>query len=329
MRTSGCLGRILASAAAFWLRARSTSRSSRSCWRFPAAAMTMLPPLYVERWNPAMARRLIVEITSRVPITGRPSGCDPKTASEKRSWTSSCGVSSYIAISSSTTSRSASSSARDRRDDDVAPVVRRAVEPGDRPPADRRDHVPRADHGPPERVRAEDRLREEVVDQLLRRVLVHRDLLEHDLALGVELGEGRAEDHVGHHVDGGLEVGVGHARVDDGVLARGGRVQLAPEAVEDLRDLLGGVGARAFEEQVLDEVRDARAVVPLVARPRTDPEAERDRADARHALRHDALPRIEFREDVLLHRLIVPGATPRNFRWKWAYFDPLQRCAAC
>jgi len=63
----------------------------------------------------AMARRLIVEITSRVPITGRPSGCDPKTASEKRSWTSSCGVSSYIAISSSTTSRSAFISSPSKR----------------------------------------------------------------------------------------------------------------------------------------------------------------------------------------------------------------------
>ena len=53
----------------------------------------------------------MLEITSLVPITGRPSGASPKTASEKRSWTSSCGVSSYIAISSRTTSRSESSSA--------------------------------------------------------------------------------------------------------------------------------------------------------------------------------------------------------------------------
>src|SRR6478609_82338 len=51
-------------------------------------------------------------MTSAVPITGRPSACDPNTASEKRSCTSSPGVSSYIAISSSTTSRSWSSSAK-------------------------------------------------------------------------------------------------------------------------------------------------------------------------------------------------------------------------
>ena len=50
------------------------------------------------------------EITSARPITGLPSGCPPKTASAAMSWTRSWGVSSTIAISSSTTSRSESSS---------------------------------------------------------------------------------------------------------------------------------------------------------------------------------------------------------------------------
>ena len=84
---------------------------------------------------------------------------------------------------------------------------------------------------------AEDRLPDQVVDELLRRVLVHRDLLEHDLALGVEVVEVRREDHVAHHVERGLDMAVGHAREDDGVLARGGGVQLAAEPVEDLGDL--------------------------------------------------------------------------------------------
>ena len=46
----------------------------------------------------------------------------------------------------------------------------------------------------------------EVVHELLWRVVVHRDLLEHHLPLGVELGERRREDHVAHHVHCGLEV---------------------------------------------------------------------------------------------------------------------------
>ena len=55
---------------------------------------------------------------------------------------------------------------------------------GDR---DRGDHLGLAEHPAPERVLAEDRLGEHVVDPVLRLVLVHRDLLEHDLALGVDL----------------------------------------------------------------------------------------------------------------------------------------------
>ena len=54
----------------------------------------------------------------------------------------------------------------------------------------------RADHRPPERVAAEHRLGDQVVHEVLRVVLDHRDLLEHDLALGVDLREDRLEDHV-------------------------------------------------------------------------------------------------------------------------------------
>ena len=135
-----------------------------------------------------------------------------------------------------------------RRDDDVAGPVHGAVVGAERAAADVRDHLRGADHRPPERVRAEDRLREQVVDQLLRGVLVHRDLLEHDLALGVDLGERRREDHVRHHLERRLDVPVGHPRVDDRVLARGGGVQLGAHRVERLRDLLRVVGAGALEE---------------------------------------------------------------------------------
>ena len=167
--------------------------------------------------SPTIARRLTVEMTSAVPITGRPSGCV-----------------------------------------------------------------------------AEHRLREEVVDELLRRVLVHRDLLEHDLALLVDLGERGREDHVGHDVERRLDVVVGHAREDDGVLARGRGVELGAHRVERLRDRLRVEAARALEEQVLDEVRDARAVGALVAGADVDPEAERDGADAAHPLRDDALAAVEL-----------------------------------
>ena len=196
-----------------------------------------------------------------------------------------------------------------RGEHDVAADVHRAVVGGERAPADRRDHVARADHRPAERVVAEHRFREEVVHELLRRVLVHRDLLEHDLALGVELGERRREDHVRHHVERGLEMRVGNARVDDGVLARGRRVQLAAEPVEDLRDLLRACSDDApLKRRCSRKCETPGALLFLVARAGADPVAERDGADARHALGDHALAGIELGDLVLPHRRIVGDA---------------------
>ena len=124
-----------------------------------------------------------------------------------------------------------------RGEHDVTGHVHRAVVGGDRLLVDAGDHLGRADDRPPERVVAEDGLGEQVVDELARRVVDHRDLLEDDLALGLELFEDRLEDHLGHHVECRLELLVGDARVDDGVLAARGRVQLAAERVEGLGDL--------------------------------------------------------------------------------------------
>ena len=105
------------------------------------------------------------------------------------------------------------------RDDDARPgvcpaVVRRECSTRDRP-----DHVPPSDHGPAERVAAEDRLGRDVVDEVVRRVLDHGDLLEDDLTLGVDVVERRTEDHVCHHVERRLEPFVGDTGVDDGRLA--------------------------------------------------------------------------------------------------------------
>ena len=190
-------------------------------------------------------------------------------------------------------------------DDDVVVRVRGTVVGGERPAGDGRDHLGAADHRPPERMAAEDGLGDDVVDEVLRVVVDHRDLLEHDLALGVDVREDRVVDHPDHDVERGLEPVVRHPRVEQRRLPRGGGVQLSAEPVEDLCDLLRRVRAGALEEQVLDEVRDARARVRLVARAGPDPEAERDGAHARHLLGDDSLPGRELRELVALHRPIV------------------------
>src|SRR5207253_1842684 len=66
-----------------------------------------------------------------------------------------------------------------------------------------------------------------------------------------------------------------------------------------------------LEEEMLDEVRSASPVGPLVAGAHVDPEAERDGAHARNPLGDDALARIELAEDDLLHARMVGDAYAR------------------
>ena len=201
-----------------------------------------------------------------------------------------------------------------RSEDDARAGIRTAVVGGERPGRHGLDHVRPTDHGPTERVPAEHRVGGEVVHEVMRSVLDHRDLLEHDLPLGVDIPERGAEHHVGHHVERGLEAVVRDPGVDDGRLARGRRIQLAAELVEDLGDLLRAVPRGALEEQVLDEVGDPGARLGLVARAGADPEAERDRPDAGQALRDDALPTLELGQLVAHSAVMVDGGGRRRPR---------------
>ena len=191
-----------------------------------------------------------------------------------------------------------------RRDDDVVRPVPAAMKGAERALGDVRDHLGRPKDWAAQRVAAEDGLRDEVEDELLRRVVHHGDLLEHDLSLGVEVVEAGSEDHVGHDVERRLQVLVEHARVDDRVVAGRGGVQLAAEGVEDLGDLEGRVGRRALEEQVLEEV-----VTPAWASSSSREPAPIQRPIAPSArlerLGDDARPAVEGRQQVVLHARIV------------------------
>ena len=100
------------------------------------------------------------------------------------------------------------------RDDDVVVGVNTPVVGRESLARDRRDHRGAPDHGPAEWMASEDRCRDDVVNEILRVVVDHRDLFEHDLALGVDLGEHRVVDHADDHVERRLEPVVGDARVE-------------------------------------------------------------------------------------------------------------------
>ena len=150
--------------------------------------------------------------------------------------------------------------------------------------------------GRPERVAAEDGLAEHVEHRVLRVVLVHRDLLEHDLALGVHVLERRTPDHVGHHVEGGRQVLVEHARVDRGALLVGAGVELGAHAVEELVDLGGRVAIGAAEQQVLEEVREPGLGRGFTARAGGHEEPQGRGPHGGHGLRDDPQPGVKLRD---------------------------------
>jgi hypothetical protein len=186
------------------------------------------------------------------------------------------------------------------RDDDIGPRVAGPVVGVDLRNRDRCDHLRFAEDPPSERMVAEDRVGEEVVHAILRLVLVHRDLLQHDRALGVDLGIGRAEQHLGQQVEHLLGVLVEEAGMEVGRLLAGRRVHRGAEAVEALGDLDRRVSLRALEQHVLEEVRDPGLGAGLVAGAGPHPEPEGDRSHRGNHLGYDPYAGLQLAELVLL-----------------------------
>ncbi len=173
--------------------------------------------------------------------------------------------------------------------DHVAGRVVAAVEAVDLRARHRGDRRLGAGDRPTERGVAPCLVGEEVVDDVVGVVVVHRDLVEDHVALGLDVGLGdrRGGHHVAQHVDRGGEVLVEDPRVEDGVLLGGEGVELPAHRVERDRDLHRGPLGGALEEQVLEEVRAAVQGRGLVARPDVDPHADAGRAGAGHLLGDD------------------------------------------
>jgi hypothetical protein len=159
-------------------------------------------------------------------------------------------------------------------------------------PRHRRDRLDTADHGSTHRVIAEHRRQEDVPERVLRIVVAHRDLLQHDVAFHLDVvGRALAPQHdVGDQVDRQLQIGVEHVRVVAGVLAGGERVQLTAHRVDRLRDLHRRTRGRRLEQEMFEEVGGARHAVTLVARPDADPHSHGSRAHRRNEFRDDAKP---------------------------------------
>ena len=148
-------------------------------------------------------------------------------------------------------------------------------------------------------------LQKEVVDKLVRRVLVHLDLFEDDLLLFIELHgiERRVQKHVGQDVESQRDVAIDDLCVVAGRLFVGEGVEVSADAVHRLGDLARAATWRSFKKHVFDEVGDAAALVRLGRRADVGPDPDRRRTKARHRLGENAHPVGEDR--LLIHRQCV------------------------
>ena len=132
--------------------------------------------------------------------------------------------------------------------------------------------------------------REDLVDQIVGRVLDHLDLFEDHLllALDVFFGEERIADQIGEDVDRERQMLVENLEVIAGVFLRRERIDLAADRIDLLRDFFGAPSRSALEEHVLDEVRDAGMFGGFVTRSARQPDADGDRPNVWHPLGGEA-----------------------------------------
>ena len=108
---------------------------------------------------------------------------------------------------------------------------------------------------------------EVAVHDVFGTVVVHRQLFEDHLALGLDVAvaQRRAAEHVAEHVEPERQVVARHAAVVRRVLLRRERVHVAADALDRGRDVVRRALVGALEEQMLEKVADTGQVGGLVA----------------------------------------------------------------
>ena len=129
-------------------------------------------------------------------------------------------------------------------------------------------------------------LREELVHQVVGRVLDHLDLFEDHLLLALHVFrlESGMKHEIRQHVERRRQVLVEDLDVVAGVFLGSERVEVSAERVDLLGDVFRRTRGRALEEHVLDEVRDAAMLDRFVPRSSREPHAHTHRPHVVHRL---------------------------------------------
>ena len=129
-------------------------------------------------------------------------------------------------------------------------------------------------------------LREQLMHEVIRIVLVHLDLFEDDAALFLDVlfSEERVEHQVSEDVHRGRQVRVEALHVEADGLFGGEGVHVATNRIHLPGNLLGRAMLGSFENHVLNEMRNAVPLQVFIARPGLDPDTNGDRPDMLHLL---------------------------------------------
>ncbi len=146
--------------------------------------------------------------------------------------------------------------------------------------------------GPSQGMPLPDLLGKDIVDNVVRRVLHHLDLLQDHRLLALQLlgvEEGVQED-IGEQIHSQWQVLVENLHVEAGMFLGRKGVHLATDRIHGARDVFRAPGGRPLEHQVLDQVRDPAPIVRFTSGACAHPDSHRDRANVRHTLGEDADP---------------------------------------
>ena len=139
-----------------------------------------------------------------------------------------------------------------------------------------RDALHRAGERTAQRMPVPVALIEQFLHMRRRFVAIHEDLLRDDsaFALDVARGEFRIKIKIAEHVAKAREKFGGGGGVVACSFLGGESVHVAAHAFDFLHDAAGGASGRAFEEHVLDEMRDAVEPHRFMASADTGPDAQ-------------------------------------------------------
>ena len=154
---------------------------------------------------------------------------------------------------------------------------------------DRLDAGRAAEHGARDGLIAIGRLEQIIVDQVVGGVEAFAKLGQDDELLALEflLVEARRADEVGDEFEPQPDVGRQRARMEDGLVARGPRVERPADVLDRLGNAARVASARALEHHMLDEMREPALVVGFGARADRGVQPDRGRLRAVHRVDGD------------------------------------------